>query len=111
MQQLAKEQEVLMNIADMMMETYIAESTLLRIQKLGENATEEQIAMMKVYLYDAADRIGKAGRDAIQSFADGDELRAMMMGMKRFTKHEPFNVKEHRRVVAAKLIDKNEYCF
>lgn len=111
MQQLAKEQEVLMNIADMMMETYIAESTLLRVQKLGENATEEQIAMMKVYLYDAADRIGKAGRDAIQSFADGDELRAMMMGMKRFTKHEPFNVKEHRRVVAAKLIDKNEYCF
>lgn len=111
MQQLAKEQEVLMNIADMMMEAYVAESTLLRIQKLGDKATEEQIAMMKVYLYDAADRIGKAGRDAIQSFADGDELRAMLMGMKRFTKHEPFNVKDSRRVVAAKLIEKNEYCF
>lgn len=111
MQQLAKEQEVLMNIADMMMEAYVAESTLLRIQKLGDKATEEQVAMMKVYLYDAADRIGKAGRDAIQSFADGDELRAMLMGMKRFTKHEPFNVKDSRRVVAAKLIEKNEYCF
>ncbi len=111
MQQLAKEQEVLMNIADMMIEAYVAESTLLRIQKLGDKATEEQVAMMKVYLYDAADRIGKAGRDAIQSFADGDELRAMLMGMKRFTKHEPFNVKDSRRVVAAKLIEKNEYCF
>ena len=44
-------------------------------------------------------------------FADGDELRAMLMGMKRFTKHEPFNVKDSRRVVAAKLIEKNEYCF
>lgn len=111
MQQLAKEQEVLMNIADMMMEAYIAESTLLRIQKLGERATPEQIAMMNVYLYDAADRIGKAGRDAIQSFADGDELRAMLMGMKRFTKHEPFNVKEARRLVAAKLIEENKYCY
>jgi alkylation response protein AidB-like acyl-CoA dehydrogenase len=111
MQHLAKEQEVLMNIADMMMETYIAESTLLRIQKLGDRATKEQVAMMQVYLYDAADRIGKAGRDAIQSFADGDELRAMMMGMKRFTKHEPFNVKENRRIVAAKLIEENRYCF
>ncbi len=114
-QELAKEQEILMNIADMLMETYVAESTLLRVIKLTErddkDAHKEKVAMMQVYLYDAADRIGKAGRDAIHSFAEGDEQRGMLMGMKRFTKHEPFNVKESRRLVAAKLIQENKYCY
>jgi alkylation response protein AidB-like acyl-CoA dehydrogenase len=115
MMELSKEQEVLMNIADMMIDLYVAESVLLRVEKLsglkGTENCKEQLAIMQVYLNDAADRINKNGKDAINSFADGDELRMMLMGLKRFTKTEPFNAKEARRVVAAKLISENKYCF
>lgn len=115
METMSKEQEVLMNIADMAIITYMAESTLLRVQQMidlkGEEACQEQIAMVKTYFFDAADKINKAGKDALVSFADGDELRMMMMGLKRFTKTEPFNVKEARQLIAQKLIDANEYCY
>ncbi|HPH24241.1 MAG TPA: acyl-CoA dehydrogenase family protein, partial [Chitinophagaceae bacterium] len=101
MMSLDKEQEVLMNIADMSIETYHAESALLRVMKLvekqGETATALQIDMMRTYMYDAADKINKAGKDALNSFADGDELRMMHIGLKRFTKVDPFNSKEARR--------------
>lgn len=115
MQTMAKEQEILMNIADMSIDTYLAESTLLRVQQMidkkGEDACQEQIAMVKTLFVDTADRINKSGKDAINSFADGDELRVMLMGLKRFTKTDPFNVKEARQLIAQKIIDKNEYCF
>ncbi|XOV69032.1 MAG: acyl-CoA dehydrogenase family protein [Fluviicola sp.] len=115
MQSLAKEQEVLMNIADMSIDTYIAESTLLRVQqkidKQGEDACKEEIAIVKTLFYDTADRINKAGKDAVNSFAEGDELRMMMMGLKRFTKTQPFNVKEARQAIAQKLIEANGYCY
>jgi hypothetical protein len=115
MTQLAKEQEVLMNVADMIIETYVCESVLLRVEKLiemkGEASCKEQIDMMKVYINDAADRVHKSGKEAINSFADGDEQRGMLMGMKRFTKTDPINTTELRRNVAAKLIVENKYCF
>ncbi|PWL30549.1 MAG: acyl-CoA dehydrogenase [Fluviicola sp. XM-24bin1] len=115
MQSLAKEQEVLMNIADMSIDTYIAESTLLRVQQMidaqGEGACKEQIAIVKTLFYDTADKINKAGKDAVNSFAEGDELRMMMMGLKRFTKTQPFNVKEARQLIAQKLIEANGYCY
>ncbi|MFZ9028271.1 MAG: acyl-CoA dehydrogenase family protein [Crocinitomicaceae bacterium] len=115
MDQMAKEQEVLMNIADMSIITYMAESTLLRVQQMieknGEEACQEQIAMVKTYFFDAADKINKAGKDALVSFAEGDELRMMMMGLKRFTKTEPYNVKEARQLISQKLIDANQYCY
>lgn len=115
MQTLAKEQEVLMNISDISMYTYAAESTLLRVQKKinsqGEEAAKYDIAICKAYFYDAADLIHKAAKDAINSFADGDELRMMLMGLKRFTKTEPFNIKEARQMIAQKLIEENRYCF
>jgi alkylation response protein AidB-like acyl-CoA dehydrogenase len=115
MMELAKEQEVLMNIADMAIETYAAESLLLRVQKrvalLGEEACAEQLAMLKVFIHDAADRMGKAGRDALMSFGEGDELRMQLMGLKRFTKNDALNVKETRRVVAKKLIEAGKYCY
>jgi alkylation response protein AidB-like acyl-CoA dehydrogenase len=115
MQTLAKEQEVLMNISDISMYTYAAESTLLRVQKKintqGEEAAKYDIAICKAYFYDAADLIHKASKDAINSFAEGDELRMMLMGLKRFTKTEPFNIKEARQVIAQKLIEENRYCF
>ena len=115
MDKMAKEQEVLMNIADMSMITYMAESTLLRVQQIieknGEEACKEQIAMVKTYFFDAADKINKVGKDALVSFAEGDELRMMMMGLKRFTKTEPYNVKEARQLISQKLIDANQYCY
>ena len=115
MMKLDKEQEVLMNIADMAIETYMAESALLRLMKLtetrGEEATLLQADIVRTFLYDAAERIGKAGKDAINSFAEGDELRMMHIGLKRFTKTEPFNTKDARRRVADKMIEEDKYCF
>ncbi|MCJ8288183.1 MAG: acyl-CoA dehydrogenase family protein [Crocinitomicaceae bacterium] len=115
MQTLGKEQEVLMNIADMSIYTYLAESILLRVQQMielkGEEACEAQIAMAKLYFYDAADRMNKAAKDALNSFAEGDELKMMLMGLKRFTKTEPFNPKAARQLIANRIIDANEYCF
>ncbi len=115
MQKLGEEQEILINIADMYIETYVAESLQLRVEKLvsqrGEEACKEQLEMMRVYIYDAADKIAKAGRDAINSFAEGDERMGMLSGLKRFTKTSPLNTKVARRVVADLLIKENKYCF
>jgi alkylation response protein AidB-like acyl-CoA dehydrogenase len=113
MQTLSKEQEVLMNIADMAIWTYQAESVLLRVEKLiaqkGEEACAVQIAMAKTYVYDTADRMEKAAKDALNSFAEGDELKMMLMGLKRFTKTEPFNPKAARQLIAQAVIDDNRY--
>jgi hypothetical protein len=115
MMQLDKEQEVLMNIADMAIEVYNAESALLRLMKLtdskGETAVGVQADIVRTYIYDAADRINKAGKDALNSFAEGDELRMMHIGLKRFTKVEPFNSKDARRRISDRLVADNGYHF
>ncbi len=113
MMDLPKEQEVLMNIADMAIDTYTAESILLRVHKKilneGEAGQDAYSAMAKVYVHDAADRVNKAGKEAILSFAEGDEQRMMLMGMKRFTKTQPQNIKDLRRSVADVIISSNNY--
>ncbi|MFT3826006.1 MAG: acyl-CoA dehydrogenase family protein [Chitinophagaceae bacterium] len=113
MMKIESEQEVLMNIADMAIDTYHAESALLRTMKLvdkrGEAACQFELDVTRSYLYDAADAINKAGKDAINAFADGDEQRMMLLGLKRFTKADPFNSKEAKRRIAAKLIGENKY--
>ena len=115
MQTLSKEQEVLMNIADIAIWTYQAESVLLRVQKkialLGEEACAVDIAICRTYFYDIADKINKAAKDAIYSFAEGDEVRMMTMGLKRFTKTEVYNHKEARQLIAQKLINDGRYNF
>lgn len=115
MASLSKEQEVIMNISDMIIETYVAESTLLRVEKLvsmrGEEACTEQLAMMRSYINSACDKIWVAGKEALNSFGEGDELRMMLIGLKRYTKQEPFNAKAARQIVAQKLIAENKYCF
>lgn len=115
MMQLESEQEILMNIADMAIETFICESALLRLMKLtdlrGADAAALQADMVRTYLTDAADRVNKSGKDAINGFAEGDEQRMMLLGLKRFTKTEPFNTKAARRRVADKLIAENKYTF
>lgn len=115
MMQLAKEQEVLMHIADMALQTYLAESTVLRVMKNAETMSEEdlkeQIAMAKLCVYEAGDIIAKHGRDALNSFAEGDEARMMNMGLKRFTKGDDTNTVELRRTIAAKMIEADKYCY
>ncbi len=113
MARVENEQEILMHIADMAIETFHAESALLRAMKLadqrGEGACAFELDVTRTYIYDAADRIQKSGRDAINAFAEGDEQRMMLLGLKRFTKTDPFNSKEARRRIAAKLSCDNHY--
>lgn len=115
MMKIENEQEVLMNIADMAIETFNSESVLLRVMKMvetkGEVACQDDLDMMRIYLYDAADRINKAGKDAVNAFAEGDEQRMILMGLKRFTKAEPFNSKDARRRIADRMIENGKYCF
>jgi alkylation response protein AidB-like acyl-CoA dehydrogenase len=112
---LGKEQEILMNIADMLIVTYQAESALLRVDKLvqakGESSSEVQLAIVKTYFYDAADKIAKSAKDALNAFMDGDELRMTLMGVRRFTKLEPFNAKQARQVIANHILEKGGYEF
>ncbi len=112
---ISEEQEIMMNLADMIIEVYVAESTLLRVEKLigvkGEIAYSVQKDIALVYLNEAVTAIENAGKDAITSFATGDELNGMLMGLKRFTKIAPFNKKDARERIAAAIIEKNEYCF
>lgn len=115
MMTLAKEQEILMNIADIIGEAYIAESTILRVEKLvairGEEAAAGQIDMMRIYMQQAVDKVYLAGKEALNSFAEGDELNMMLMGLRRFTKVAPFNIKDARQRVAKQLIEANKYCY
>lgn len=113
MMQIEHEQEILMNIADMAILTFNAESALLRAEKLvaskGEAACAYELNIMKTYLYDAADQINKAGKDAINAFADGDEQRMMLLGLKRFTKSNPVNSKQAKRSIAEHLLDLGKF--
>ncbi len=113
MMKLSDEQEILMNIADMAIETFNAESTLLRVIKMvdkkGEAASQVYIDMMRNYLNDAVDKTNKAGKEAINGFAEGDEQRMMLLGLKRFTKAMPFNSKDARRRIADRLIADGKY--
>lgn len=115
MQKLSDEQEVLMNLADMLIEGYVAESTLLRVEKLigmkGEAACEIQKEMAIIYLHYAIEKAASAGKQAIYAFAEGDEQRLMLLGLKRFTKIAPYNLKAARRKVADHVIEKGKYPF
>ncbi len=107
------EQEVLMNLADMLIEVYVAESTILRTEKLmskyGEEGSKLYQDMAKLYLHEAVTKIKNSGDEAVACFAEGDELRVMLMGMKRFTKMDPVNTKELRHAVADVMINENKF--
>lgn len=115
MAKLSEEQELLMNLADMLIEVYVAESTLLRVEKLagirGKAGIEIETEMAMIYLHHAVRLVTNAGTQAIYGFAEGDELRLMLLGLKRFTKITPYNLKDARRKVADYVIDKGEYPF
>ncbi|WP_339815459.1 acyl-CoA dehydrogenase family protein [uncultured Imperialibacter sp.] len=107
------EQEILMCIADMMIEVYVAESTLLRTEKLvsktGESANALQAKLARVYLTEAVEKVNSAGKEAIAGFVKGDEQKVMLMGMKRFTKMSPVNTIQLRREIASVMIEKSGY--
>ena len=113
MMKLESEQEILMNIADIAIQTFNAESALLRLLKLAELKGTDNVSyetdIVKSYLYDAADRINKSAKDAINAFAEGDEHRMMLMGVKRFTKSTSLNSKAAKRRIAEKLIADGKY--
>ena len=114
MMKLESEQEILMNLADMVIDTFQAESVLLRAMKMaGNNNPNAALAMdaTRTFIYDAADRISHAGKAAINAFAEGDDQRIMLMGLKRFTKSDNFNTKDARRRIAAKLTEAGSYIF
>ena len=110
------EQEILMNVADMMLEVYNCESLLLRVEKLMNHPNKKigqdiYDAILKTYFHDANQKVSKFAVDALASFAEGDLLKTFLMGVKRFTKYPPVNVKQTRRLIASELIKANEYCF
>lgn len=115
MQKLAKEQEIIMAVSDMLIDIYVAESGLLRAEKLiatrGEAACERYIDMVRIFISDAMERINLNGKHAICAFTEGDEQRMMLMGLKRFTKYPAYNTIAARRRVAQGLIDNNGYWF
>ena len=112
---LKDEQEIIMNVSDMMLDVFLAEATLLRVMKLAKkdrkHPQEVYEKILKVFLHDATSRMNKNATDALASFAEGDLLKTFLMGVKRFTKYPPVNVKNTRREIAAVMIAANEYCF
>jgi len=109
-------QQLLIAAADILIEIYMAESTILRTEKLakkeGESKVQEQIAMAKLYLYKAVDVVTQKGKESVISFAEGDEQRMMLMGLRRFTKYTNMpNIIGLRELITTKLVTENEYCF
>jgi alkylation response protein AidB-like acyl-CoA dehydrogenase len=112
---IALEQEVMMNIANMIIEVYMLESALLKTEKLvhkdGNEVHDEKISMCISYLHHAVEEVRKNGKEALFALLEGDEQKMLLMGLKRFTKVQATNLKEHRRKIAKKMIEENEYCF
>lgn len=108
-----EEQEIMMNLADVLIEVYAAESALLRTEKLvgqrGEEACADYMAMSQIYLSYAVDKINASAKEAIAAFTKGDEQKVMLMGLKRFTKMDLVNTKALRRQVADTMIKENKF--
>ncbi len=112
---LKEEQEIVMNVSDMLIDLYNCESALLRVEKLADFSKKQPQelyeATLQVQFHDATARISKNATDALASFAEGDLLKTFLMGVKRFTKYPPQNVKVKRRQIAAAMIEAGGYCF
>jgi alkylation response protein AidB-like acyl-CoA dehydrogenase len=115
MENLKDEQEIIMNITDMMIEVFACESAYLRTMKLSKLKSDSELQtyvnMTKVYISDAVERINLYGKHAITAFAEGDDSKMLMLGLKRFTKHELVNTTKLRREIADKLIEADKYCY
>lgn len=115
MMKLADEQEIIMNVTDMLIEVFTSESAILRTIKLASMKSGEELVpyleMTQVYVSDSLERINIYGKHAISSFAEGDELKMLMLGLKRYTKFGNVNTARLRRNIAGRLLEANKYCF
>ncbi len=115
MQNLRDEQEIIMNITDMAIQVFTAESAILRTLKVanskGEEAAKYFAEMTKVYVSDALEKVNIYGKHAVAAFAEGDELKLLQLGLKRYTKLDPVNTIKLRRSIANKMIEEDKYCF
>jgi alkylation response protein AidB-like acyl-CoA dehydrogenase len=115
MEKLAEEQEIIMNITDMAIQIFTAESAILRTIKIaqqkGEEATKYFEKMTRVYVNDALEKVNSFGKNAVAAFAEGDELKVMLLGLKRFTKFDPVDTIHLRREIADKMIEEEKFCF
>lgn len=114
--ELEDHQQLLLASSDILIEIYMAESALLRAEKNakkeGEDAQKVQIAMAKLRLYQAVEKINLKAKEGIISFAEGDEQKMMLMGLKRFTKYDNYpNIVELRNIIADKVTEDNTYNF
>ena len=110
------EQQIILALSDILIEIYIAESTILRTEKncarFGIDTQKNQIEMTQLYLFDAIEKINAKGKEAIISFAEGVELKGMLAGLKQYTKYQNYpNIVDLRRSIAAKVIEENKYPF
>ncbi|MAE14653.1 MAG: acyl-CoA dehydrogenase [Crocinitomicaceae bacterium] len=112
---ISEEQEIMMNISEMIIDTYMLESALLKTEKLvkkeGEKRHKEKIAICINYLHHTADNINKNAKEAIYAITNGDEQTILLLALKRFTKVKAINLKEQRRIIAKKVIEENKYCY
>jgi len=113
MQAIQDQQEIMGAIADMVIESYAMESAVLRVQKIassqGESAAALPIAMTRVYLSQAMERIEAAARKIVAAIADGDMLRTQLAILRRLAKYEPFNTIELRQQIAQKVVERGKY--
>lgn len=115
-EELEKHQQLLLAASDILIDIYMAESAILRTEKNaernGEDAQKVQLAMTQLFLYKTVDKIIQRAKEGIVSFAEGDEQRMMLMGLRRFTKYQEYpNVTELRNTIAEKVIANNGYKF
>src|SRR5690554_1725110 len=115
-EELEEHQQLLLAASDILIDIYMAESAILRTEKNAERSGEDsqkiQLAMTQLYLYKTVDKITARAKEGIVSFAEGDEQRMMLMGLRRFTKYQDYpKVTELRNTIAERIIADNGYKF
>ena len=112
---LADEQEVLLGVADIIMDTYAMESAILRTQKMAASQSEDTLAryvdMTRVFCNDAVERIETQAKNTLAAMAEGDELRTLLAALRRFTKMTPMNTVAARQRIANAMIEANKYVY
>jgi len=113
-EELENNQQLLLSASDILIDIYMVESAILRTEKNAERSGIEtqnvQLAMTQLFLYKTVDKVTQKAKEGIVSFAEGDEQRMMLMGLRRFTKYQEFpNVVNLRNTIAEAIIEKGSY--
>jgi hypothetical protein len=112
---LGDQQEILIGVADIIMDAYAMESAILRTQKVataqGENAAARFIDMTRVFCNDAVERIEACAKNTLAAMSEGDELRTLLAALRRFTKMTPMNTVAARQRIANAMIEANRYVY